>query len=105
MNKKEKQKAALKRELLNKHLPYEVYALATMRYYAQLQDLGAIDVVSIMMHIEAISEEEALQRCMNLLKDLQMTQAGFVANCIEVLGSSPIEERMKNELRAYHKNN
>ena len=105
MENQEQQKRRLRRQLINQHLPYEVFALATMRYYAQLQDLGIIDVVEILMHIEDIDEEEAVKRCMEMLKELRMTQKGFVENCAEVLGSSPIEEHMKNELRAYHKNN
>lgn len=105
MKKQQQTKQQLRRQLINQYLPYEVFALATMRYYAQLQELGAIDVVEILMHIEEIDEDEAVKRCMGLLKDLRMTQAGFVENCAEVLGSSPIEEHLKNELRAYHKNN
>ena len=101
----ENQKKQLRRDLINEHLPYEVYAMATMRYYAQLQDLGLINVVDIIMHIESIEEEEAIQRCMTMLKELQITQSSFVASCIEALGISPIEEELKNELRAYHKNN
>ena len=99
------QKQQLKRQLINEHLPYEVYALATMRYYAILQDLGMIDVVEIIMHIEEMDEDAAIGRCIDMLKDRQMSQASFVQSCIEALGTSPIEEALKNELRAYHKNN
>ena len=105
MNKKDYNKQKLRRQLINEHLPYEVYAMATMRYYAQLQDLGLIDVVEIIMHIESIEEDEAIGRCMAMLKERQLTQSSFVASCIEALGISPLEEELKNELRAYHKNN
>jgi len=105
MNQKKKTKSATRRQLINQYLPFEIYAYATARYYAQLQEEGLIDVVEIMMHIEGIEEEEALARCIQMLKDLQTTHADFVAICVELLGQDKFVEGIANELNRHHKNN
>ena len=102
---KKKLNSAAKRQLINQHLPYEIYAYATARYYAQLQEAGAIDVVDIMMHIEGIEEKEAIARCIQMLKDLQRTQADFVAILEELFGTDPLEESIKARLNKHYKNN
>lgn len=102
---KKKLNSTARRQLINQHLPYEIYAYATARYYAQLQELGAIDVVDIMMHIEGIEEKEAIARCIQMLKDLQNTRAEFVAILEELLGPDELVERMKATVNDYHKNN
>lgn len=102
---KKKLSSAAKRRLINQHLPFEIYAYATARYYGQLQELGAIDVVEIMMHIEGLEEKEAISRCIQMLKDLQATQAEFVATMAELLDPDPLEERMKEALNNHHKKN
>ena len=104
-----KQKKALssaaRRQLINQYLPYEIYAYATARYYSQLQEIGAIDVVDIMMHIEGIEEKEAIARCLQMLKDLQSTRADFVAILTELLAPDSLVEQMKETVTDYHKNN
>ena len=102
---KKQTKQQLRRQLINEHLPYEVYAYATARYYGQLQELGAIDVVEIMMHIEDIDEKEAIARCLQMLKDLQSKRADFVAILDELLAPDPLVEQMKATVNSYHKNN
>ena len=70
-NQKKKLSSTARRQLINQYLPYEIYAYATARYYAQLQELGAIDVVDIMMHIEGIEEQEADDKFGFLLEALK----------------------------------
>lgn len=78
-----------KRELINEHLPYELYAFATIRYYAQLQDLGALDVVDLMMHIEGVTEEEALARCLSLLQEMSERRFKFVERNLDLIRRDP----------------
>ena len=105
MSQKKKQSSTARRQLINEYLPYEIYAYATARYYAQLQEVGAIDVVDIMMHIEGIEEKAAIARCIQMLKDLQRTQADFVAILAELFGPDAFEEEIKARLNQHYKNN
>ena len=72
-----KDKSEFKRQLINEHVPYELVAFATMRYYANLQALGLFDIVGNMMDIEGISEQQAIDKCMEILHNVSVTQAKF----------------------------
>lgn len=78
-----------KRELINKFLPYELYAFTTMRYYAQLQGIGALDIVELIMHVEGVSERDALGRCMGMLHEASEERFNFVARNIELISQDP----------------
>ena len=105
MSNKKKLSSAARRQLINQHLPYEIYTYATARYYGQLQEIGAIDVVDIMMHIEELEEEVAIARCLQMLKDLQSTRADFVAILDKLLRPDALVEQLKETVSDYHKKN
>ena len=77
MKKKPKSKAEFKRMLINEHVPHELIALSTLRYYAALQEAGQLDVVENMMRIEQIEEEQAIEKCMKIYKAAVGKQAMF----------------------------
>jgi len=89
MNNREKSKQEQRRHPLNHHLPYELYAFATVRYYAELQALGLLDIVGLIMYIEGLSEMEAMARCLGLLHETNEERFKFVQQSLELLQQGP----------------
>jgi hypothetical protein len=75
--KKPKSKQEFKRMLINTHIPYELIALSTLRYYGALQEAGQLDVVEQMMNIEQISEQEAIDKCVSIYQAVCDKQSKF----------------------------
>ena len=80
-----KNKNEFKRKLINDHIPYELIALSTLRYYAALQEAGQLDIVEHVMRIERITEQEAVDKCMNIFKAVSEKQSKFSASYVELL--------------------
>ena len=78
-------KNEFQRKLINDHIPYELIALSTLRYYAALQEAGQLDIVEHVMRIERISEQEAVDKCMNIFKAVSEKQFKFSASYVELL--------------------
>lgn len=74
-NQQKKDKNAFKRKLINEYIPYELIALATLRYYASLQEVGQLDIVEHVMRIEKINEAKAIDRCMSIFKTVSTKQS------------------------------
>jgi hypothetical protein len=79
------EKSAFQRKLINEHIPYELIALSTLRYYSALQEAGQLDIVELMMQIEQISEQEAVDKCMNIFKAVSEKQSKFSASYVDLL--------------------
>lgn len=71
-------KQQFQRELINEHLPYELLAFCTVRYYGELQAAGALDIIDLLMFIEGLSEQEALDKCLQILKQTSERRSKIV---------------------------
>ena len=49
-----KTKQTFQRELINEHLPYELLAFCTVRYYGELQAAGELDIIDLIMFVEGL---------------------------------------------------
>jgi hypothetical protein len=76
--KKPKSKQEFNRTLINKYLPYELWVFYKLRRYAQMQAAGELDIIDQIMFIEGISEGEAFQQCISLLKHASQERARIV---------------------------
>ena len=83
--KESKHKSEYKRKLVNEHVPYELYVFATLRYYAQLQAIGKFDLVEHVMRIEELHEQEAIDKCMEILKLVRDRESSAIANCSDLM--------------------
>ena len=66
--KKSKNKHEFNRALINEYLPYELWMFYKLRRYAQMQQAGELDIINQIMFTEQVSEGEAFQQCIELLK-------------------------------------
>lgn len=73
-----KNKAAFNRALINDYLPYELLVFYKLREYAQLQALGKLDIINLIMFVEDKSEGEAFEDCIALLRQAQEERANIV---------------------------
>ncbi|MGH1338009.1 MAG: hypothetical protein ACRBFS_17945 [Aureispira sp.] len=87
-----KNKSEFNRELINEHIPYELIALATLRYYAALQESGQLDIVEHMMNIERITEQEAIDKCMSIFKAVSEKQSKFSQLYIDLTSPDNLSE-------------
>ncbi|MGH1339693.1 MAG: hypothetical protein ACRBFS_26480 [Aureispira sp.] len=83
--KNRKNKSDYKRKLVNEHVPYELYVFATLRYYAELQAMGKLDLVEHVMRIEELQEQEAIDKCMEVLKRVRDKESSAISNCTDLL--------------------
>ena len=79
--KEPKNKSEFKRQLVNEHVPYELLVFATLRHYAALQQAGKLDIVEHVMRIEELEEQEAIDKCMEILKRVRDQESSAISNC------------------------
>lgn len=79
-----KNKHEFNRELINQHFPYELFAFYTLRHYAQLQEEGKLDIINLFMFVEGLSEAEAYEKALFILKLLNAQQISLVASLREL---------------------
>lgn len=68
MKKPQKSKKEFNRALINDLLPYELLVFYKLREYAQLQAIGKLDIVKLVMFIEEKSEGAVIEECIQLLR-------------------------------------
>ena len=72
-------KQEFNRALINDYLPYELLVFYKLREYAQMQALGQLDIIKILMFVEDISEAEAFEECIKVLKLSNRKHANIVS--------------------------
>ena len=77
--KKPKKKGEFNRALINDYMPYELLIFCKLREYAELQALGKLDIINLIMFIEDVSEGEAFVDCIGILKEANAKNANIVA--------------------------
>jgi hypothetical protein len=81
------------RQLINDHVPYELVMLSTLRYYANLQLIGKLDIVELMMQIEDITEAEAIEKCVDIYKTTTIDRGQWLAGLVALTKQ---EEELNN---------
>ena len=61
------------KDLVNIDVDYELIMMAKMRSYAQLQNDGKLNIVSLVMHIEKVDEYTAVEICLSILKECSLS--------------------------------
>jgi hypothetical protein len=88
-----KSKRELARELINDHVPYELVMLSTLRYYGNLQLIGKLDIVELVMQIEDITEAEAIEKCIDIYKTATIDRGQWLAGLVALTKQ---EEELNN---------
>lgn len=76
--KKPLKKGEFNRALINEYLPYELLIFCKLREYAEMQADGKLDIINLLMFVEQVSEAEAFEQCIDLLKHASKERARIV---------------------------
>jgi hypothetical protein len=68
------------KELINSEVAYELIMSAKMRHYAQLQEAGKLNIISLVMHIEKVDEYTAIESCLSILKECSKSNKELAAS-------------------------
>jgi hypothetical protein len=79
MSEEKKSKKEFNRALINDYLPFELLVFYKLREYAMMQGLGQLDVINLLMFIEGLSEAEAFEECIKVLKLCNRKYANIVS--------------------------